>query len=83
MAETTTVRVTVATKTILDELAAEEQTSVQGMLAKLVEEERRRRIIEQTHQVYDALRSDPQSAQAWDEEQRLWEATLGDGLENL
>ncbi len=77
----TTVRIRDDTHATLRELAREADESMQEVLAKAVESYRRQRLIEATNAAYARLRQDPRAWAEMEEERRLWEATLADGLE--
>jgi hypothetical protein len=55
---------------------------MQSVLAKAVEEYKRRWILERTNEAYAALRGQPDLWKEEQEERRVWEATLGDDLED-
>ena len=77
----TTVRVKPETHEALRKLAREMNEPMQDILARAVEDYRRRWILEETNAAYAALQADPE---AWAEElaeRALWEGTLADGLE--
>lgn len=82
MAGSTTVRVLLSTKRALDEMASEAHLPVQSVLANLVEEARRRRIVGRTMQAYEALRTNPEAKRTYEAETGPWETTLSDGLED-
>jgi hypothetical protein len=44
--------------------------------------ERRRLLLEAANAAYAKLRSDPKASKEFDDETRLWDETLLDGLEN-
>lgn len=75
------VRVTDETRIALRELARDMNEPMQTVLAKAVEEYRRRRILESSNVAYAALKADPAAWQALQDERSEWDATLGDGLE--
>jgi predicted transcriptional regulator len=78
---TLTVRIDPATHKVLQELAQQEGRSMPVILAKAIEQYRRRQFLEQVNAAYGTLRAD---AAAWDEElqeRALWDKTLSDGLE--
>jgi hypothetical protein len=76
-----TVRISQETKTILETFAREDNLSFQEELGRLVERERRRRMIEATSAWYEELRANPEEWAAFQEEVGPWENTVGDGLE--
>ena len=78
---TTTVRVHEATHRSLKEMARETGEAMADILAEALQQYRRQRFLKGLAEDFAALRSD---ATAWDEElreRRLWDATLGDDLE--
>jgi hypothetical protein len=81
MAATTTVRVDERTHRILRDLAREQGEALPRVLARLAEAERRRRLFEEADRAYAALQADPEAWQEELAERRLWENTLGDGLD--
>lgn len=75
-----TVRVRKETHELLRELAEQTGESVQDVLAKAVEAYRRQFIWQRTNAAYAALRADADSWSEVEEERRLWESTVTDGL---
>jgi predicted transcriptional regulator len=80
--KTVSVRVPSETRRTLQQLAIESQQSMQSVLAKAVEEYKRRWFLERTNEAYAALRGQPDPWKEEQEERRVWEATLGDDLED-
>ena len=80
--KTVTVRVPSEIRRTLQQLAVESQQSMQSVLGKAVEEYKRRWILDRTNEAYAALRGQPDLWKAEQEERRVWEATLGDDLED-
>lgn len=76
----TTVRITEGTRTLLKELAAREQITMQAVLEKALEEYRRRSFLESVNEGYAALQADPAARAQIEAERELWDHTLGDGL---
>ena len=75
------VRISEASHQALRQLAEGEGESMQSILAKALEEYRRKRFLEETNAAFEALRAD---RKAWAEEQterEAWDNTLQDGLE--
>jgi hypothetical protein len=75
------VRISERSQKILKELAAGEGKSMQEMLDSIIEERRRKKILEAANTAYAALRSNPA---AWEEEikeRKAWDSTLMDGLD--
>ena len=79
---TTTVRLTRETHVALREIASKEQKSIQAVVEKLVDDYRRRQLLEDGNRGYAALRQDPAAWAAELEERALWDTTLLDGLED-
>jgi predicted transcriptional regulator len=77
-----TVRINEKSHKALRELAAETGQSMQSVLAKAIEEYRRKRFWEEVNAGYAALRSDPKAWKEELEERALFEGTLMDGLED-
>lgn len=75
--ETSTIRVTRATRDLLAEQARERGVSVAALLAEIAQERRREAIWRSEH---EANRIDAQNPDA-QAELREWEATLEDGLD--
>lgn len=80
--KTVTVRVPSEIRRTLQQLAIESQQSMQSVLAKAVEEYKRRWILQRTNEAYASLRGQPGLWKEEQEERRAWEATLGDDLED-
>ena len=82
MMNTTTIRISTRTKDIVSELAEDAGTSMQEILEQAVQEYRRQHFLRAANAAYGKLR---ESADAWDETQAelsVWDAALGDGLED-
>jgi hypothetical protein len=71
-----------ATKRALDEMASEARLPMQTVLANLVEDARRRNIVEHTMRAYQALKADPEAGRTYEAEIGPWETTVSDGLDN-
>jgi len=76
-----TVRISETSHQILQELAEHSGESMQTILARAIEEYRRKRFLEEANAAYAALRQNPKAWKQEQAERRAWEATLGDGLE--
>lgn len=66
----------------MQEISQQENTSIQAVLEKAIENYRRHYILTQTNKAYAKLRENPK---AWEEEikeRQNWENTLSDGLED-
>jgi AbrB family looped-hinge helix DNA binding protein len=61
--------------------AQEDGILIRPAIARPVDTERRRRLLEQTNRDYARLREDPEAWQAELAERALWETTLLDGLD--
>lgn len=79
---TTTIRVSLKTRTVLNQLAQNVGLSMQEVVDQALELYRRQQILAQTDMAYRALRADPEAWQAFRTEQIEWDTTLSDGLEN-
>lgn len=77
-----TVRIDVRSHQTLSELAAQTGETMQALLARAIEDYRRKKFLEELNASYAALRSDPVAWQEELEERKLWENTLMDGLED-
>ena len=82
-----TVRIPAELHAQLEKLAKGEGGTLLSVLRKAVERyvhERgeRERFLEEVNAGYAALREDPKASAELDQERRLWEATLADGLED-
>lgn len=76
-----TVRISPKARETLRGLARALGEPMQTVLDKALESYRRVVFFKQVHQAYAALRSDPEAWQSELDERRVWEATLGDGLD--
>lgn len=61
-------------------MAEQTHTSLQEMLDRSVENERRRLLLEQTNLAYSKLRQNKKAWKAWRAELRQLDATLNDGI---
>lgn len=61
-------------------MAEQTDSSLQEMLDRAIENERRRLLLEQTNQAYAKLRQNKKAWKAWRAELRELDATLGDGI---
>ncbi|MBM2811029.1 MAG: hypothetical protein HW416_1788 [Chloroflexi bacterium] len=78
----TTVRLSEETRAIVKELAGKTNESMQDVLAKAVESYRREQFWRETNQAYAEMRANPEEWKEYQDELRLWENTLMDGLED-
>ncbi len=80
---TTTIRVSMHTHDLLQELARQSGKSIQSVLEQALEQYRRQQLLEETNAAYAALQA---NAEAWAELERErmdWDQTLADGLEEV
>jgi predicted transcriptional regulator len=78
----TTVRISSGVRSLLRELARVEQSSMQAVLERALEQYRRRRFIERVNDGYASIRADAASAASLAEEQAAWEGVVADGLDD-
>lgn len=79
---TSTVRISESAHEHLRQIATQTGEPMADVLAKAIEDYRRKIFMEQFNAAYAALRADPKASQEVEEEQAAWDATLGDGLED-
>jgi predicted transcriptional regulator len=77
-----TVRLSPQSYLTLKELAANSGETLQVILDRAVEEERKRRFFELANLSYARLQEDAQSWLEFEQDLSGWETTLGDGLHN-
>ncbi|MEX2309570.1 MAG: hypothetical protein WD738_18355 [Pirellulales bacterium] len=77
-----TVRINRETHAKLRDIAQASGQSMPEVLDEAIEVLRRIRLLEDTGRAFAALRSDPKAWRAELAERELWEATLGDDLED-
>ena len=75
------VRISDHTREALREIAHAEKDSMQSVLEKAVEQYRRRRLFDELDAAYAKLQEDPEAWRSLQDERRVWDATLGDGLD--
>jgi hypothetical protein len=75
-----TVRISVTSRNILRELAAQKGASMQKLLDKAIEAYRRQLFLEEVNKAYSALRENPKAWSQVEKDRAAWDATLGDGL---
>ena len=78
----TAVRITRSAHQKLSQMAEEDGVSLTEELERIIEAQRRQRMLEEVNRAYARLKQDPQ---AWAEElaeRELWETTLMDGLQD-
>jgi hypothetical protein len=75
------VRLSDTSHRLLKDLAERSGESLQGVLERIIDESRQRRMLEEFSEDYARLRADPQAWAELLEERRPWENTLMDGIE--
>jgi predicted transcriptional regulator len=78
---TTTIRVSLRTRDLLQELARTSGSSMQAVLEQALEQYRRQQLIEATNAAYAALRAAPEAHANLEQKRLAWEQALADGLE--
>ncbi len=76
-----TVRISIASRNALRELAAQAGEPMQAILDKAIENYRRHRFLEEVNTAYAALRQDDKAWATLKRERKEWEVTLKDGLD--
>jgi hypothetical protein len=83
MASTTrTVKITENGHRLLAELAAQANESMVDMLDKVIEAYRREQFFAELNRGYESLRNNPVAWAEYQEEDKLWDNTLMDGLDS-
>lgn len=77
----TTIRIRTETHELLQHMAKQSGTSMQAVLERALEAERRRRLLDAANLAYAALQADGDAASRYRQELDIWDATLEDGLE--
>ncbi len=75
-----TTRISTASHEILRELSRAEGKPMLALLDEAVEALRRQRFLERVNAAYASLRADPRTWAGIEDERRVWDATLADGL---
>ena len=75
-----TIRISSTAHRSLARMAEQTNTSLQEMLDRAVENERRRLLLERTNLAYSKLRQNKKAWKAWRAELRQLDATLNDGI---
>jgi uncharacterized protein YllA (UPF0747 family) len=75
-----TIRISATAHRSLAKMAEQTNTSLQEMLDRAVENERRRLLLERTNRAYTKLRQNKKAWEAWRAELRELDATLSDGI---
>lgn len=78
---TSMVRLKEETRRLLQEMAAQDQQSIQEVAARAVEAYRRQRLLDQINADFAALRADPEAWRAYRDDLAAWDSTLLDGLD--
>jgi predicted DNA-binding protein len=79
--ESTTIRIPRATHERLKSLAARSGDQIADIVTRAVEEEARRRFMQEFNAAYARLKADPEAWAAYRTELAEWDATLSDGLD--
>lgn len=74
----TSVRVTEETWSMIKDLAAKTNTSMQDVIQQAIEDYRRKKILEETNQAFLRLKNNPEAWQDELQERKEWENTIGD-----
>jgi predicted transcriptional regulator len=74
-----TVRIDEASRQTLRELSERRGESMQEILARAIEEYRRRHFLESANNAFAALQKQPKAWKQEQEERRAWDRTLRDG----
>jgi predicted transcriptional regulator len=82
MSSTTTIRVAMQTRDLLQELAQRSGVSMQSILEDALEAYRRQQLLEATNAAYAALHTDEEAWAELEHERHVWDHTLADGLED-
>ena len=75
-----TIRISAAAHRSLAQMAEQTDSSLQEMLDRAIENERRRLLLERTNLAYSKLRQNKKAWKAWRAELRELDATLRDGI---
>ena len=78
-----TVRISEASHRALRDLAEREQTSLQSVVERAIENYRRNRLLEAANRQYASLRADAPSRKEQLTERELWDETAADGLDGV
>jgi predicted transcriptional regulator len=80
---TTTIRISLRTRDLLQELARTSGSSMQTILEQALEQYRRQQLLEATNAAYAALQADPDAWTHMEDERLAWDQTLADGMEEI
>jgi predicted transcriptional regulator len=72
---TTTIRVSLRTRDVLQELAQASGNSMQVVLEQALEQYRRQQLLEATNAAYAALRAHPEACASLEQERLTWDQT--------
>jgi predicted transcriptional regulator len=79
--ESHTVRINKPTHEMVRELAKRTRTTMSAIIEASVREYKKIKFWEEYYAAYEALRANPEAWAEYEEEMRLWDSTLLDGLE--
>ena len=80
--ESQTIRVSTTTRDILRDLALKAGTTMAAIAEEAVKEYERKKFWENYYAGYKALKADPSAWAEYQDEIKLWDTTLADGLED-
>jgi predicted transcriptional regulator len=78
---TTTIRVSLRARDLLQKLAQTSGSSMQAVLEQALEQYRRQQLLEATNAAYAALRAAPEAWANLEQERLAWEQTRAESLE--
>jgi predicted transcriptional regulator len=78
---TTTIRVSLRARDLLQELAQRSGSSMQAVLEQALEQYRRQQLLKATNAAYAALRAAPEAWADLEQERLAWQQTLADSSE--
>lgn len=81
MASTALIRVDAKTRDRLAKMAEQDQTSIGEVVTSLTKKAERDRFWKNVYEGYARLRADPEAWAEYQDEVRVWDVTLMDGLE--
>ena len=80
---TTTLRISLRARDLLQEFAQTSGSSMQAVLEQALEQYRRQQLLEATNAAYAAIRAAPEAWANLEQERLAWEQTQADGLEEI
>ena len=80
---TTTIRVSLHVRDVLQELAETSGSSMQAVLEEAIEQYRRQLLLEATNAAYAALRAAPAAWARLEQERQAWEPIRATGVETI